>query len=79
MQEQENLSEFDIKVEKIKVDVKGAVKKAGVYELDSNATVTYYVEVTNYGNTDVGIYSISGLPGNLTYTISDYTLKNKKP
>lgn len=42
-----------------------------------NATVTYYVEVTNYGNTDVGIYSISGLPSNLTYTISDYTLKNK--
>ena len=42
-----------------------------------NATVTYYVDVTNYGNTDVGIYSISGLPSSLTYTISDYTLKNK--
>lgn len=29
----------NIEVERIKVDVKGAVKKAGVYELDSNARV----------------------------------------
>ena len=42
-----------------------------------NATVTYYVEITNYGSSDVGIYSISGLPSNLTYSIKNYTLKNK--
>ena len=41
------------------------------------SSITYYVEVTNYGSSDVGIYSISGLPSGLTYTINNYTLKNR--
>ena len=43
---------------------------------DSNSTVTYDVVVTNIGNTDMGILSITGLPSNLTYSISNYDLKD---
>ena len=38
--------------------------------------VTYAVEVTNYGN-DVGIYDITGLPNTHSYSLSNYTLKDK--
>ena len=38
--------------------------------------VTYTVEVTNYGN-DVGIYDITGLPNTHSYSLSNYTLKDK--
>ena len=39
---------------------------------DSSSHITYYVEITNYGSTDVGIYNITGLPENLNYQIKDY-------
>lgn len=43
---------------------------------NSNSTVTYDVVVTNIGNTEMGILSITGLPSNLTYSISNYDLKD---
>lgn len=43
----------------------------------ANSTITYRVGVTNFGNTDMGIYSISGLPNNLMYEITDYSLHDK--
>ena len=44
---------------------------------NSTSTITYKVGVTNFGNIDMGIYSISGLPSNLTYEITDYSLHDK--
>ena len=44
---------------------------------NNNSTITYEVNITNFGNTDMGILSISGLPSNLEYSISGYTLGNK--
>lgn len=49
----------------------------GVELLDTSSTITYYVEITNYGNVDVGIYNINGLPSEVNYTINDYNLKEK--
>ena len=45
--------------------------------LNSSSQITYYIEITNYGSTDVGIYSISGLPSGVNYSIKDYNLKDK--
>ena len=45
--------------------------------IDTTSSITYYVEITNYGSTDVGIYNISGLPSGVNYSISDYNLKDK--
>ena len=42
-----------------------------------NAYAIYKVEVTNYGSTDVGIYSIDGIPEGMTYELIDYKLKDK--
>ena len=41
---------------------------------NNNSTVTYTIEITNIGNADMGIREITGLPSNLTYTISDYNI-----
>lgn len=41
---------------------------------NANSTVTYTVQVTNYGNTKMEIFDITGLPNNLTYTLNGYTL-----
>ena len=43
---------------------------------NSNSTVTYDIEITNIGNVEMGILDITGLPSNLTYSISNYNLKN---
>ena len=42
----------------------------------SNSTITYEVEITNLGNIEMGILDISGIPENLNYSISNYTLKD---
>ena len=42
-----------------------------------NSTVTIQVSVTNFGNTEMGIYEISGLSDNLMKQISGYTLQDK--
>jgi len=49
----------------------------GVNLPNSNSTVTYKVSITNLGEPVMGIKSISGIPSGLTYTLTDYTLKNK--
>lgn len=49
----------------------------GVSLPNSNSTVTYDIEVLNLGNVEMAIASISGLPENLTYSISNYELKDK--
>jgi len=39
----------------------------------TTSSVTYKVEVTNFGNVEMGVSSISGLPSNLTYEIDTTT------
>lgn len=43
---------------------------------NANSSVTYEVQITNIGNVNMGILNITGLPSNLTYSTSDYTLKD---
>lgn len=44
---------------------------------EENAYAIYKVEVTNYGETEVGVYSIEGFPEGATYELIDYNLKDK--
>ena len=37
--------------------------------------LVYLIDVTNYGNVNMGIYDITGLPAELSYKIGDYKLK----
>ena len=46
-------------------------------EFKENAYVTYKIKVINYGNTNVGIYDITGFPENITYEIIDYKLQDE--
>ena len=41
----------------------------------STSSVTYNIEVTNIGNAEMAITSITGLPSNLDYTLTGYTLE----
>ena len=41
---------------------------------NSDSTITYLVKVTNIGNIEAGITSISGLSSNLEYSISNYNV-----
>ena len=43
---------------------------------NSSSTVTYNVEMTNFGNVTKGIYAITNLPSNLTYSISGYNIRD---
>ena len=42
---------------------------------NANSTITYDVRVLNLGNVEMGILDVSGLPNNLTYSISNYNLE----
>ena len=44
---------------------------------NNTSTITFSVPITNIGNAEMGIFNITGLPSNLTYSISGYTLKDK--
>ena len=45
--------------------------------LDTSSYITYYLEITNYGSVDVGIFDITGIPSGVNYSIKDYNLKDK--
>mgnify|MGYP003306695441 CR=1 FL=1 len=44
---------------------------------DTSSQITYYVEITNYGSVDIGIFDITGLPDGVNYSIKDYNLHDK--
>lgn len=44
---------------------------------NSDSSIRYKVEVTNFGNVDMGIFTITGLPSNLVYDVVDYEFKDK--
>lgn len=41
------------------------------------SSITYEIEITNYGTNSIGISDIIGLQSNLTYELIDYNLKEK--
>ena len=43
---------------------------------NANSSITYDVKVLNLGNVEMGILNISGLPNNLTYSISNYNIED---
>jgi len=43
---------------------------------NASSTVTYNVQLTNYGNVPKGVYAIKDLPSNLTYSISGYNMRD---
>ena len=45
-------------------------------DFQDNSFVIYNIEVTNYGQTDVGIYDITGLPAGISYELIDYNLNH---
>lgn len=51
--------------------------QAGIKLPNTNSSVTFNVQVTNIGSTEVGIKEITGLPDNLDYKILNYNLKDK--
>ncbi len=80
--------EFDIRITDISIDSStgNAISSHEEYNVktitsginlpNSNSSITYDVEITNIGNVEMGILNITGLPSNLTYTLSDYNLKD---
>ena len=44
---------------------------------DATSSITYYIEITNYGSADIGIFDINGLPSGVNYSIKDYNLHDK--
>lgn len=44
---------------------------------NSSSQITYYLEITNYGSVDIGIYDITGLPSDVNYSIKNYNLHDK--
>ena len=44
---------------------------------NSSSSITYYLEITNYGSVDVGIFDITVLPNEVNYSIKDYNLHDK--
>ena len=45
--------------------------------LNPSSSISYYVEITNYGSEDAGIFDITGLPSVVNYSIKDYNLQDK--
>lgn len=50
---------------------------SGIELSNTISSITYYVEITNYGFTDVCIFDINGLPNGVNYSIKDYALHDK--
>ena len=50
---------------------------SNIYLPNSDSSVTYKVTITNIDGPESGIYNITGLPDNLTYSMSNYVLKDK--
>ena len=44
---------------------------------NTSSKIMYYIEITNYGSNDIGIYDITGLPEGVSYSISNYNLHDK--
>lgn len=50
---------------------------SGVFLPNADSEITYKIEITNLGNTEMGIFSITGIPDNMEYSLTNYNLKEK--
>lgn len=50
---------------------------SGLYLPNKDSEITYKIDITNLGNAEMGILSITGLPSNLEYSLTNYNLKDK--
>lgn len=50
---------------------------AGINLPNQDSTVTYRVQVTNFGNVEMGILDILGLPSNIEYELANYVLEDR--
>ncbi len=44
---------------------------------NADSEITYKIEITNLGNSEMGILSITGIPDNMEYSLTNYNLKDK--
>ena len=78
----ENIRVTNISVASVTSDAESTYEEYNVSSIvsdvhlpNSDSTVTYNIEVTNLGNVEMGIKSISGLPSDLNYTLIGYTME----
>ena len=50
---------------------------SGLYLPSADSEITYKIDITNLGNAEIGILSITGLPDNMEYSLTNYNLKDK--
>ncbi len=79
----------DIRVTDLRLNgvSEGTIEEYAEFSKDTNiigvdlpredSTISYVVQVTNFSDVEMGIFQITGLPDELTYELSDYTLKDK--
>ena len=79
----------DIRVTGISVNgnTSGAISNSENYDVksivgnitlpQSDSSITYRVQITNFQGPEMGIFNLTGLPDNLDYELKDYTLKEK--
>ena len=58
-------------------DYNKASIKVGTLLPNSASTVSYAVDITNTGNQEMKLASITGLPDNLEYVLTDYNIGDK--
>ncbi len=58
-------------------DYNKASIKIGTLLPNSNSTVSYEIDITNTGNQEMKLASITGLPDNLEYMTTDYNIGDK--
>ena len=50
---------------------------SGVFLPNVDSEITYKIDITNLGNAEMGILSITGIPDNMEYSLVNYNLKDK--
>lgn len=50
---------------------------SGAYLPYEDSEITYKIDLANLGTSENGIYTVTGLPNNLEYTFSNYTIQDK--
>lgn len=83
------LAKADIRVTNVSVDssTNSAVSNWEEYNVknisssimlpNQDSSITFKVQITNLGNVEMGIFSLTGLADNLEYSIKNYNLKEK--
>ena len=73
----------NVKIKEISADAISAYEEFSRQVVSTNlklpttsSYITYEIEITNYGNEEMAIVGITGIPSTLTYEISNYNIKD---